>query len=228
MYLSKLILNVRHPGVMRAIADVYRMHQLIWRGFPDQAEGGPGRILYRVDPARAGQMDAVLVQSEKEPDWTEFCSPNGPFCCAQSKEITPKFVDGMRLQFLMRANPTVLRLFPPKPGEPEPKQKRIGLYLEAEQRAWLTGEWKEGSAPDWIARRQSKSDLAGFCVEDLRVDSPGKVFGKKPDGTRLEFQVVEYRGTLTIQDMQAFLQAFEGGIGSGKGFGFGLLSVART
>ena len=229
MHLSKLSLNVRHPSVMRAFADVYLMHQLIWRAFPNKVSGGPGRVLFRVEPARSGQReDRVLVQSEKEPDWEPLCDSR-MVCCTQSKEIKPAFTFGMRLQFLLKANPTIVRTFAPQNGEAEPKKKRVGLYREAEQRAWLTGEWTDHEAPPpFIARRDGKAQQAGICVEDLLIIAPGKEFGRKPDGTIIEFQAVEYHGTLSIENADVFALALENGIGSAKGFGFGLLSLARA
>ena len=41
-------------------------------------------------------------------------------------------------------------------------------------------------------------------------------------------QSVQFDGTLTVTDAEAFLNALEGGVGSGKGFGLGLMSVARA
>jgi CRISPR system Cascade subunit CasE len=40
-------------------------------------------------------------------------------------------------------------------------------------------------------------------------------------------QAVTFDGLLRVTDPEALLAALAGGIGSGKGFGFGLLSLAR-
>jgi CRISPR system Cascade subunit CasE len=44
----------------------------------------------------------------------------------------------------------------------------------------------------------------------------------------LTHQAVLYVGALAVRDNTAFLQAYKKGIGSGKAFGFGLLSLARA
>lgn len=85
--------------------------------------------------------------------------------------------------------------------------KRVGLKEPLEQQAWLT----------------RKADQAGFTLSSLTFEREEDVRGTGG----IYFQSVLYRGVLTVEDAELFQKALYKGIGSGKGFGFGLLSVAR-
>jgi CRISPR system Cascade subunit CasE len=45
---------------------------------------------------------------------------------------------------------------------------------------------------------------------------------------KIQFSAARFDGVLQISDADLFTDALESGIGSAKGFGFGLLSVALT
>jgi len=67
--------------------------------------------------------------------------------------------------------------------------------------------------------------------QPLQADArpAGKVIGwrRQEGGTQLlTFAAVIFEGVLRVEDSQAFREALERGIGPGKAFGFGLLSVA--
>ena len=52
-----------------------------------------------------------------------------------------------------------------------------------------------------------------------------RVTGRR-DGQRLSFGSVVFDGRLEVTDADSFREVLANGIGSGKAFGFGLLSVA--
>ena len=55
MYLSRVTMNAANPAALRTLADPYAMHQLVLSALPDREQGGPGRVLYRVEPEVAGR-----------------------------------------------------------------------------------------------------------------------------------------------------------------------------
>jgi CRISPR system Cascade subunit CasE len=68
-------------------------------------------------------------------------------------------------------------------------------------------------------------------VRDARAANQEKARGWRPgrDGTAampLRFGAVSFEGRLEVTDLDAFRVTLRDGIGSGKAFGFGLLSVA--
>jgi len=191
-------------------------------GFLFRVDPLPNRPLDRpaVGPAPAWERlpdrHGVLVQSADEPDW-DYAFHNAPeFLAARPlcKPFAPVFEPGQRYSFRLRANPTK-RLYRGSPGpdgrplDPKWIGKRIGLYAEVEQRKWLD--------------RHAAGN--GFRVVEVRCDPDGLTCSRKDDH-RITFASVRFEGTLEVTDPGRFHTAVAAGIGPGKGFGLGLLSLA--
>ena len=76
---------------------------------------------------------------------------------------------------------------------------------------------------EWLDRRAKSS---GFIIKrDATTPQPGYIYmNKNGDGQRL--RSVLFDGLLRVTDADAFQQTLIHGIGSGKSFGFGLLTIA--
>lgn len=204
MYLSKLILDPRSRHTRRLLASPYELHKAIARAFPDATDGGTGRVLFRLDEDRHTGRLCLLVQSEKEPEWSKAellsaCAAEPP----QNKVFHPVLREGQLLYFRLRANPTVKR-----------NGKRLGLLKEEQQLDWL----------------RRKAEQNGFSVmsctvipEGLCRDSKGN---RMTSETPLTLLSVRFEGVLRVEQPEAFLRALQNGIGPAKGIGFGLLSAA--
>src|SRR5687768_3848945 len=135
MFLSRLLFNPRSPQARRDLSAPYQMHRTLLRAFPDTEEGGPGRVLFRVDVTRETGQAVVLVQSEQPPQWEALPAGylRGP---AESKPFAPVFTAGQALIFRLRANPTRKTGTTAKAqrlaGEPKSNGHRVGLVTEAE------------------------------------------------------------------------------------------------
>lgn len=208
LYLSKLTLQIEHPVVVRAVGDLHALHRLILQGYPDAADGGTGRVLFRLElPRRPSEVPALIVQSDRFPDWT----PLETLACIEGpKAWSPTFTAGQNLRFRLRATPTKATTF--DKGTPKEAHRRIGLYTEEEQRQWLT-------------RKASESGFRALTVDLRKI---GWQSGRKPGGGVIRHHAVEYDGVLQIADTTTFAAALTGGIGPAKGFGYGLLSLARA
>ena len=214
MYLSRLILNPRNRRVQREVANPYQMHRSLMRAFPDDLKESDERLLFRLEPGRNGAL-TLLVQSWALPDWSYLAAPEfGGYLLPVSepnpavKSFDLDLAPGQVLAFRLRANPTVKRRFNEK------DHKRVGIYDEQEQFAWL----------------ERKGELGGFRIVSARtggqedVERTIKQKGKKH---KLKFAAVQFEGLLQVTDPERLRQTVRRGIGSGKGFGFGLLSLAR-
>jgi CRISPR system Cascade subunit CasE len=224
LYLSRLRLEPRHHLVQRALADCHALHQHLMTGLPT-AETGQARaqygVLYRIDVDRGSGIPTLLVQTAVRPDWTRI-GQSGLLRerAAEPKEIAAAYetiAPGQRLRFRLRANPT-RRVNRSHAGSDRLAGKRVELRDEESQRTWLT---------------EGKADQCGFRVLDLQV-RPGDALGAKQGGWRREdeqrrkltFGTVVFDGVLEVTDAERFRAALRQGIGSGKAYGFGLLSVA--
>lgn len=205
MYLSRVILNPEHPEALRAVGNPYRLHQLLWQAFPDREDGGAGRVLFRLETQQSIPAPVALVQSEHEPDWRAL---HPVVARAESRPYTPAVSAGQILRFRLRANPTK-RL--PAPSHDKDGQ-RVQLFKEEEQLAWL----------------KRKAAEAGFRVLECRVSGVERQVSRKGDGPRVIHQAVTFDGLLQVTGPDTFTEAVASGIGPAKGFGFGLLSLARS
>lgn len=232
-YLSRLILDPADRRVRRDVGDVYELHRTILRAFPT-ALPPDERVLFRLDESADGRL-ALLVQSRVAwPDWGRlpdgYLLPADPFDAtpnAAVKETAPAFVIGQWLRFRLRANPTVRQ--PSQRGQAGP---RVGITGQANQLAWLA---RKGAA-------------GGFRpLEGVNVATVGRAFGlgrKRPKAgdaaaeaaadpaawprAHVELLVVQFDGVLEVTDPSRFGETLLSGIGSAKGFGCGLLSLARA
>ncbi|NLX22431.1 MAG: type I-E CRISPR-associated protein Cas6/Cse3/CasE [Phycisphaerae bacterium] len=200
MYLTKLTLNTRHRDARRDLANTYEMHRTIMRAFPDRAEGGPGRVLFRVEPTRDDEPPVVLVQSEKQPDFDGL--PEGYASVQGPKGYNLDLRPGQKLRFRLRANATVKR-----------DGKRLGLMRDEDHR-------------DWLIR---KAKPCGFAPIRFHSTRAARVQYRKGTGDQAASQThqsVDFEGVLQVIDPEKLTAAIAAGIGPAKAFGFGLLSLA--
>ncbi|HEV2246963.1 MAG TPA: type I-E CRISPR-associated protein Cas6/Cse3/CasE [Terriglobia bacterium] len=175
-------------------------------------------FLYRIDPGRQGRA-VILVQSATKPDW-EYAFHNAQYLLAappQVKTYDPSFKAGQRLRFRLIANPT-RRLSKNSLGpDGRPVEKGIGKRVPVPADRLL----------EWLYCRAEK---AGFSVDkDSATISPGYLYFKKSrDGDEARLRSVRYDGLLSVTDPACFRETMAQGIGHGKAFGFGLLSVASV
>ncbi len=226
MYLSRLILNPRSRQVQRELADPYEMHRTISRAFAGgvfrinrQEEAATG-ILFRVDVHPLTGVPTLLVHSHTQPDWSFLLTTRKDYLFGQDElplgieNLAMKQVDlqlraGQVLAFRLRANPTVK-----KDREGKKQGRRVGLFREEEQLAWLKRKIEATGGMLVSAHVAGKTNLLG------------KLFTEKDDERRMRFVSAQFDGVLQVKDPDLLAKTITAGVGSGKGFGFGLLSLA--
>ena len=234
MYLSRLILNPRHRGVWRGLADCQSLHRTVMSAFPSASGTADARsalgVLYRVEEQRAGAI-ALLVQSKVPPDWSQldhgYLQDTGSdFANPACKEVDQQYRSlhaGDVLTFRLRANPT--RKIDTKTGIDGRRRngKRVELCREEAQLEWLRRKGEQ-------AGFELLSVRANLDVPNVRALPGTKVTGKRPGNGagRLTLASVIFEGVIRVADAEKFRRALEQGVGPGKAYGFGLLSVARA
>lgn len=245
LFLSRLLLNPHSRQVMGELAHPYEMHRTLMRAFPE-ATGDTKRkardefgVLFRAEVDDLRGMVKVYVQSRIEPNWP-FLNGMDDYLCTDAemlgyehKDIMPalrKIRSGQVLSFRLRANPTK-RIA--KQDEPM-KGKRVAVGREDEQIEWLlrkgqaAGEGVPGGF-EFLVKEVEGVNGKVRLVPLVNVRCEGKKTGRKRDGARGEATThlsVLFDGLLRVTDTNAFLETLVRGIGAGKAFGFGLLSVA--
>ena len=209
MYLSRLIFSNNTVRARRLIASPYQLHKAIMCAFPDASSGGTGRVLFRVDHRDKSGTGWLLVQSEKQPDWQKAeWLLNSLAEPPQTKPLQLKVSRGQVLYFRLLANPTVKR----RQGDNLPT-KRLGLLREEDQYTWLKG----------------KAEKGGFSILSCTTTRKEMLNETKENGAakhRLSLLSVCFEGILRVENPDSFLETVKNGIGSAKGLGFGLLSLA--
>lgn len=214
MYLSRIILNPTSRRVQRELSEPYEMHRSLEHCFDYLPSEERRRMLFRVDIHPRTGVPTVLLQSPHEPRW-DWLHDRGAVNYVMltrnqnpdTKTMAYQLFSGQILAFRLRANPTVKHTFE------DGTKKRIGLIREDEQRAWL----------------ERKAEQDGFRVSHVMVNQEGTVHGWLHRGEkrhRLSFLSVRFDGLLHVDNPQLVWKAVQQGIGSAKGFGFGLLSLA--
>lgn len=228
VYLSQVALNPRATG--RAQTDLYALHQLVYAAF-GSAGDEVGRVLFRLEAGESRNENAprLLVQSEREPEWGRLAgqvmSARGP------KPWEPRFEAGQVLRFRLRASPTK-RISLPR-GHPQAGHQRIGLLTRVEQAAWLARQGARCGfglcdTPDWFDAFDGAEPRAAVQIVSLGHLKGGKRNQTTGATTTLTHLAVDFEGLLRVTDPSALAAAVTGGIGPGKAFGLGLLSLARS
>jgi CRISPR system Cascade subunit CasE len=228
MHLSRLLLNPRSLEVRRDLSNVHNLHRRVLTAFEDlqreKARADYG-VLFRVEASASGNM-ALLVQSAERPNWDRL--PDGYLLGSFEinpavTELSPLFASlraGAKFKFRLRANPTKrLRTGSDAPG------KRVELRGQEALAAWFARKAQEaGFGP---ARSASTEGQNSIWESSLLVQEEGKALGRR-DGGRLTLASVLFEGELAVCDPEALQLALQRGIGSGKSYGFGLLSIAPS
>lgn len=210
----------------------YQVHQALWKGFGGKdGNAATERFLYRHN--EGDKAHSVLVQSSMAPDWS-YLNALDDGTTVQVRQFDPAgFTEGSHWRFLLRANPAVLRQGDPtsgRQGDGKPRlipvgsdRRRMAERLGVELDQFPT---REEQLIQWLRR---KGGAGGFDLVDCIV-GPNRdlVIRRNPRESPITLTTVEFDGILYISDTDRFATTLRGGIGRGKGFGLGLLSVMRA
>lgn len=247
IYLTKMTLNTESRAVWNDLGNLQQLHKRISRAFPEiknQAHlahherispRNKFNLLHRLDFDRHSGRAVLLVQSAVEPDWSFL--PDGYADRMECKAVHEQYAaiaDGQRLLFRLHANPTKRvgqkYQYPDerkreeftKKFRDEEKRRRIALNTDDEKIEWL--------------RRKGLD--AGFRLANVRIKETvanvatvagGKIKSRRNEGDKpMTFGAVTFEGILEVTDAEKFRESLKQGIGTGKAYGFGLLSVAKT
>lgn len=215
MYLTRMYLNQHRRGAARLMASPQRMHAAVMSSFPpDVAATDSGRPLWRVDCQE--DRVALMVASPDEPDMSHLVEqagwqtgemwqtrPYGPFL--ESLDA------GQRWAFRLNANPTY-------------SGRKEGWH-DTKPRGHTTAKHQER----WFLERCARW---GFEVpdgptgdSDLRIVDRRTLRFRRNDG-HVTLTTATYEGLLVVADAALLRNALKLGVGRGKAYGCGLLTLA--
>lgn len=246
LYLSRLLLDPRSRQVKSELAQPYEMHRTLMKAFPQVGKDENQRarekfgVLFRPDHDERRGLVKVYVQSNIEPDWTILANQGKDYLRTDTglaeyecKDVMPAcraIRTGQVFAFRLRANPTrrIAKKDDPWRG------RRVELQREDEQTDWLIrkGRGTGSDAPggfEPVMKMVLGADGEEHLVPRVDVRGQGKQAGRKRDGERehaTTHLAVLFDGLLRVTDADAFRKTLFRGVGAGKAFGFGLLSIA--
>lgn len=213
----------REAAEQWASADAYGDHQWIWRFFAAPA-GVPRDFLFR--RSEGGGLPKFYAVSQRPP------RAAGNAWQVQSRTYEPALRVGQRLQFELRANPTVRH-------ERDGRSKRHDVVMDAKKRLlaergikrWGELPLDEARAVQSLVQQscaawlQKQGTSRGFAVDLDRLSVDGYNQHTDARNRGLRFSSVNFRGELTVTDPSACLDALYRGLGHARAFGCGLLLV---
>jgi CRISPR system Cascade subunit CasE len=159
---------------------------------------GGGEPLYRIDNVpldQTGYIQPVVLISEKKPDFADKKIPAGYVAKIETFEYDIPVRNGMVYKFFLKANPSVKIFF-----------KHADLETDE--------SWKK-----WI---ESEGYVNGFELVDSKYTDDGYITCAEK---KVKFLSVIFEGSMKITDEKKFRKALTCGVGRGREYGLGLLSI---
>ncbi|MDT0260060.1 type I-E CRISPR-associated protein Cas6/Cse3/CasE [Jatrophihabitans lederbergiae] len=212
-YLTRFEINATRRGAMMLMASPQKMHAATMAAFPAAEHSDTGRILWRLDAS--GPHHWLYLLSPTEPDLTHLVEqagwPSKPHW--ETRDYAPllhKLDTGQRWAFRLRANPTHTVT--------ENGRKRVFGHVTATQKL------------DWLLRR---TESLGIAIPASSAGEPDvllsgfdqRVFQR--EGSKVTLALAGYEGNIEVTDPERLRIALTAGIGRGKAYGCGLMTLAR-
>ena len=218
MYLTHMALNPERRSTRELVQSPQRLHAAVLSAFvPGTAESG--RILWRLDQPERHRLELYLV-SPVAPSLEAMVDqagwPSQPvWRTADYSPFLGRLASGQRWMFRLRANP-IKNVRPDEGG----RGHRVPLPRVSEQITWL-------------AERSSTRGfrvVPGECGPNLRVTARRTERFRRggAPGRVVTLATAAFEGVLEVTDADRLRDALTRGIGAGKGYGCGLMTLART
>lgn len=215
LWLTRIQPDLRHRDVRRDLASAVGMHHRLMMLFPDGL-GATARhnlgILFRTeDAAGPAHTSQILLQSQERPDLDRL--PVGYSTTpAVTKDITALLdllTTGRSVHYRIDANAV----------------RKPGHTTRAATGAKAVIPLAGADADDWWARQAE--ERSGLKLTSLRSTPLTAARGERhQDKRQIKHSRTRFEGTAVVTDHQALRQRVLEGIGRGKSYGCGLLSLA--
>ncbi|MFF5488789.1 type I-E CRISPR-associated protein Cas6/Cse3/CasE [Streptomyces virginiae] len=206
--LARIRLNPDSRAVERDLHDATQMHRTLMRLVPDGL-GDSARLrsglLYRLDITE--DATTLLVQAASPLDGQGLPAGYGHM---EVKDLSPMFTalrPGLGVRYRIAVNPV----------------KRERLPLEQKNQRGKVIPLAGPEADQWWTRRATE---AGLHLNSLLPTPLEPARRRGRDAAPLRHSLVRYDGTATVTDPETLTTALLSGIGRGKPYGAGLLTLA--
>ncbi|QXJ25748.1 type I-E CRISPR-associated protein Cas6/Cse3/CasE [Actinomadura graeca] len=206
LWLTQIVPNTRDRAVLKDLRDATHLHRRIMTLFPDGL-GDRARhqaaALFRLEEQPDGF--SILVQSSIKPTLDNLAADYG---AARTTSLTPLLkglTDGANVHYRIIANATSKLGNNTTAGRP----KQVVPLHGADADQW------------W----QRQADSAGLILRSLHSSQLPGATGRRGNA-RMTHARTRFDGTATVTDSATLIEKIRAGIGRGKPYGCGLLTIA--
>lgn len=214
MWFSSIAFDPDDRRTRALLSNPQRLHAAVMRSCGDTGNN-PGRVLWRLDH----KPETLFVVSPAAPDLDQLTAQCGPETKARTTSYD-RFLDnlapGSQWRFRVTINP--VRSLKSVDCDRNKRGKRVALLATS-------------SIEEWLIERSAK---AGFAISELEGERVVAVTGKQwldfikgPDRLRVRVAMAQLEGLLEVADADALRKTLTSGIGRARGYGCGLLTLAR-
>lgn len=207
MYLNRIKLDMTNRETMQALTSPNRLHGAIESCFP----GERIRKLWRIDTLGGQAYLMLLSQSTPELDTVcrQFAPPGEGWESRPYDALLNRIEPYGVWRFRLTANPT-------KSLHNDNGRGRVCAHITVvHQKEWL----------------MERSERGGFLLKEDEFDvvhSQWLRFRKGTEGGRpVTLLSVTYEGILTVSDAESFKRTLTQGIGRGRAYGMGMMTVIK-
>ncbi|MFJ8477675.1 type I-E CRISPR-associated protein Cas6/Cse3/CasE [Kitasatospora sp. NPDC094011] len=210
LWLTRIIPDQRSRDARRDNEGAIDLHHRMMSLFPDSVADTEARrrlgVLFRTETTAAGQQ--ILLQSAQPPDLDRLPAGYGQAATKPLAPLLGALRPGLHIRYRIAANP--IR---------RPSRSTRDLY-QLKAVVPLQG----AAADNWWARQ---SEAAGLTLDSLRSTPLDAARGyRRSDQRLIKHDRVLFEGTAVITDADCLRTRLTHGIGKGKAYGCGLLSIA--
>lgn len=235
-YLSRIYLNPLRPGAQRLLRDPQAMHAAILGALPRQPV--TERILWRLEGARDYRA-RLLVLTQSMPAWDHLVEQAGwPGTEEGRAAVRPydrfleRVVTGAEFIFRLRANPVMATKQPLRPSPAQAKRLR---EAEGRVRGVTVPHKTVASQMQWLLDRVEKWGFTvprgddGTTPAVAIVERERLVFLRRSgsgQSHRVVLHTATFEGRLCVVDEAAARRSLLQGVGRGRAYGCGLITIA--
>ncbi|MEU3633015.1 type I-E CRISPR-associated protein Cas6/Cse3/CasE [Streptomyces fradiae] len=215
IHLTRIVPDPRSSDARRDARSAVDTHRRLMSLFPQHTGLDPRAhfgVLYRTDDTPTGPH--LLLQSTHQPDLTQLPPTYGTALTRPLDPLLDALRPGLTIRFRCVASPVR------KPGATTRALYNLPAVVA------LNG----AAADEWWLRQADKAGLKVLSLHSTPLDAARGTRSSHNDGhkQRINHQRARFDGTAAIIDPNQLHTAITTGIGRGKAYGCGLLTIAPT
>lgn len=210
MYLSRVEIDRGDRAVLRALNHLGAYHNWVEQAFPNEVrQETRSRKLWRIDQISGKRYLLVVSATKPDSELMETYAVKGSFGCKDYEPFLKSIKQGECLRFRVALNP-VHSVFEENKNN---RGKVYPIYAEADQCKFFL----------------DRMEKHGFYVEpeQFLITERGEETLLKKGKRRVDLVKAVYEGTLTVENLELFVDLLCHGMGREKAYGFGMMTVIR-